>query len=763
MKLRVESTQHQRGVFVPDVLFSDNPDCPTPEKHLTRGRYPLPHSTTPQRAVVLNAQLVPWGHNGTVAIVGMGESGCDEDDDKHVEDADAERTEESKEDEAFFLTADDTPAHDEVGVASEAELSMGKKEGEKAETKAGRGKEVERRGCADVGGGERPTSVDPDKDESDSASAGYGGKFRTPPTLRAGKSKFRGVSWIKKTKRWISQIGVHKGKQTYLGTFKTEKEAALAYNGAARRLGRPAAWLNDIPDDDDTIVGDRATTTTGATMGTSPEGEGQTKISDCWGEGGEGGEGSKGGCEGDDGGDGGEGGDGSEGGKYVEAGASGMDKSAPAPSLSPATSGGSDKCLDIENSDLENLRVEDDPIDEDEDVNEDEDDFPIATSALMPKKKPSVVASEMPATCNTPEFPWASDTLLALLGQEGKSLEKMRHSSIVALVWKRIHRNKLQVIKGVIDATDDPLMWKFFGERKLKNDEMSKRNNLVVQITRVVSQHVKRTDDNTARANEPGYSISVWADANQFISEDNGPRHGTQGVSSDGEGQDGGGRRGPRLRVDNDSDDVPSSGYEQLQMSKREKLGEIYPNENNIGQGSSGAGGGISSYGLDTDDSDEASEDLGGRRQGRDGSGRSTADRFAAITRHNIQLVYLRREDLEKLLAVADDIFERATHSTYIRIRVNSGGYRLVQITKVDTTSDGSSYYVNPNVSALQSSKEFIVTNMGIDDRYRLCEVSNAPFQARSTGRRPGLSCLFSLSPQPVNRKYKILPHAAES
>jgi hypothetical protein len=80
------------------------------------------------------------------------------------------------------------------------------------------------------------------------------------------------------------------------------------------------------------------------------------------------------------------------------------------------------------------------------------------------------------------------------------------------------------------------------------------------------------------------------------------------------------------------------------------------------------------------------------------------------------------------LLAADDEIFEQAALNTYVRIRVSSGGYRLMQITGVETTLDGSSYYVIPNVLGLCSDKELIVTNMGKDDRYKLCEVSNSPF-----------------------------------
>jgi hypothetical protein len=44
-----------------------------------------------------------------------------------------------------------------------------------------------------------------------------------------------GVNWHKKGRKWVAGIG-HNGKSKYLGSFSDEREAAQAYDTAARRL-----------------------------------------------------------------------------------------------------------------------------------------------------------------------------------------------------------------------------------------------------------------------------------------------------------------------------------------------------------------------------------------------------------------------------------------------------------------------------------------------------------------------------------------------
>ncbi len=58
-------------------------------------------------------------------------------------------------------------------------------------------------------------------------------------------SKFKGVSWFKRDKKWRCRIHVN-DKEKHLGLFESEKEAALAYNEAALRYFGNFAKLNDI-------------------------------------------------------------------------------------------------------------------------------------------------------------------------------------------------------------------------------------------------------------------------------------------------------------------------------------------------------------------------------------------------------------------------------------------------------------------------------------------------------------------------------------
>ena len=66
-------------------------------------------------------------------------------------------------------------------------------------------------------------------------------KFAVPT-----KSKYKGVYWKPRIKKWVAQIGVDK-KVIHLGCFEKEKDAARAYDQAAKKYHKEFASLN-FPD-----------------------------------------------------------------------------------------------------------------------------------------------------------------------------------------------------------------------------------------------------------------------------------------------------------------------------------------------------------------------------------------------------------------------------------------------------------------------------------------------------------------------------------
>lgn len=66
---------------------------------------------------------------------------------------------------------------------------------------------------------------------------------------RGSSSAYKGVSWHKPVGKWVAQIQLD-GRQHHLGCFDDERDAARAYNEAARRLHGDFARLNVIPDDE---------------------------------------------------------------------------------------------------------------------------------------------------------------------------------------------------------------------------------------------------------------------------------------------------------------------------------------------------------------------------------------------------------------------------------------------------------------------------------------------------------------------------------
>lgn len=62
---------------------------------------------------------------------------------------------------------------------------------------------------------------------------------------RTGTSRFKGVYWNSRERRWRAQISVN-GAMRYLGSFASEEAAAGAYNSAAIKFFGAYACLNSI-------------------------------------------------------------------------------------------------------------------------------------------------------------------------------------------------------------------------------------------------------------------------------------------------------------------------------------------------------------------------------------------------------------------------------------------------------------------------------------------------------------------------------------
>ena len=70
---------------------------------------------------------------------------------------------------------------------------------------------------------------------------------RTQNLGRPVTSQFKGVGFHKKGQKWRAYIGID-GKQSHLGLFQNEIDAALAYNAAAKIHYGEFARLNEIGD-----------------------------------------------------------------------------------------------------------------------------------------------------------------------------------------------------------------------------------------------------------------------------------------------------------------------------------------------------------------------------------------------------------------------------------------------------------------------------------------------------------------------------------
>lgn len=69
---------------------------------------------------------------------------------------------------------------------------------------------------------------------------------RGKPLIDKSTSKYKGVAWRRKSGRWRAQLQTA-GKSFWLGEFRTQEEAALAYNAKARELFGEFAYQNEVP------------------------------------------------------------------------------------------------------------------------------------------------------------------------------------------------------------------------------------------------------------------------------------------------------------------------------------------------------------------------------------------------------------------------------------------------------------------------------------------------------------------------------------
>ena len=69
---------------------------------------------------------------------------------------------------------------------------------------------------------------------------------------RGGTSKYKGVHYSKRRKEWVTQVN-HKGKLVYIGYFKNEDDAAIAYNKYARKFFGELCYLNEIEKDNSAV------------------------------------------------------------------------------------------------------------------------------------------------------------------------------------------------------------------------------------------------------------------------------------------------------------------------------------------------------------------------------------------------------------------------------------------------------------------------------------------------------------------------------
>ena len=73
-------------------------------------------------------------------------------------------------------------------------------------------------------------------------------QWNRKPNKNHSSSKYKGISWDKQNQKWKVRIRIN-GKRINLNYFKSETDAAIAYNKAAIKYYGEYAYLNIIGDD----------------------------------------------------------------------------------------------------------------------------------------------------------------------------------------------------------------------------------------------------------------------------------------------------------------------------------------------------------------------------------------------------------------------------------------------------------------------------------------------------------------------------------
>lgn len=73
----------------------------------------------------------------------------------------------------------------------------------------------------------------------------YSENNRNTKSNKNTSSKYKGVSWLKESKKWRAAINID-GKKISLGCFVSESDAAIAYNEAAKKYHGEFARLNNL-------------------------------------------------------------------------------------------------------------------------------------------------------------------------------------------------------------------------------------------------------------------------------------------------------------------------------------------------------------------------------------------------------------------------------------------------------------------------------------------------------------------------------------